>query len=792
MKTYDKFNGKRILIWGYGREGKSTERFLQTYCSPKSVKVFEGKREDINESSYDYIIKSPGIVMDEDNEKYTSQTQIFLENFRDNTVGITGTKGKSTTSALLHHVLMRAGKNTVLLGNIGEPCLDHFGSIDEDTVVVFEMSCHQLAHVTVSPHVAVFLNLYEEHLDYYRTFERYFAAKCNITKYQRPDDYLFAGGNVPRLVTDAETVRIDFNSVPDYDMKIIGHHNNYNAHFVYRIATGIFGADDAAVRSAISDFTGLSHRLQHAGSRGGIDFYDDSISTIPSATIEAISAVSNARTILIGGMDRGINYDALTDFINSHTEYNYIFSYDSGKRIFDSVNRTGNCYYAATLGEAVKLAVSITPEGYAVILSPASASYGYFKNFEERGEEFCRLCGLKDDGAGAGDLAEAVLTFTGDIGFDGYMKEKWKDENLLAPEVAAFLKDSNHVIANVEGPVYDGGTVARENSVAALLHSIDPDACSFLTGIGADVWNICNNHIMDAGAEGMKSTIAHARANSVRTVGAGMNINEASSPLIINEAGGIGMIGVGYQRACRKASDEMPGCFSWSDLDLINARIKEIKKRCRWCIVIAHAGEEFTALPSPYTRERYLTYLEMGADIVIAHHPHVVNNYELIGDKAIFYSLGNFIFDTDYQRSQMYTEHGVLLKMRFTPDQFSFEPLGITIDRTSGRICKSDVPDIFIDVPAEEYEKLKGLAAAVLIANTKRQLIYLKPTDFETASEDDFVRNFNEPLRSGRVPGETLDMQIIYPLSLTARDGEWKKSGLKKAISYMLSQTDIC
>ena len=153
MKTYDKFTGKRILIWGYGREGKSTEHFLARFCRPEKVDIFEGKREDINEDLYDYIVKSPGIVMDDDDPKYTSQTQIFLENFRLNTVGITGTKGKSTTSALLHHVLAAAGRKTVLLGNIGEPCLDYFDQIDDDTVAVFEMSCHQLAHVTISPHI---------------------------------------------------------------------------------------------------------------------------------------------------------------------------------------------------------------------------------------------------------------------------------------------------------------------------------------------------------------------------------------------------------------------------------------------------------------------------------------------------------------------------------------------------------------------------------------------------------------------------------------------------------------
>ncbi len=371
------------------------------------------------------------------------------------------------------------------------------------------------------------------------------------------------------------------------------------------------------------------------------------------------------------------------------------------------------------------------------------------------------------------------------------MKDKWKDKALLSEEVSSFIGDSDHVITNVEGPLCDlsssdpGG---RDAAAAALMHSMDPGVSQFLSGIGSDIWNICNNHIMDSGAVGMESTLKLAAGCKAQTLGAGMNIEEASAPVILEEAGGIGMIGVGYQRACRKADDKTPGCFSWSDTDLIRKRISEIRETCRWCIVVAHAGEEFTALPSPYTRDRYISFLDMGADIVVAHHPHVVNNYELIGDKAIFYSLGNFIFDTDYQRSQMYTEYGVLLKIRFTNEAFSFEPLCIKIDRNSETIVSEDMLPIFTDVPADAYEELKGLAARVLIENTKRQLRYMKPGEFANASEDGFVRNFYEPLRSGRVPGETLDMQIIYPLSLTCTGDVHVPAGMQGVVDHMLSQ----
>lgn len=396
MNEYKKFSKKRILIWGYGREGRSTERFLSKYCDPLSVDIFEGQRSDICDDDYDYVVKSPGIAMDEDNEKYTSQTQIFLECFRDRTIGITGTKGKSTTSALMHHVLVRGGKKAILLGNIGAPCLDYFGQMtgDDEIIAVFEMSCHQLAHLTVSPHIAFFLNLYEEHLDYYKTLDKYFDAKAHIARFMTASDNLFAGDNVPPLSTKAAVTVIDHTDIPSYDLRILGHHNDLNAHFVYTAASTLFGLEDKVIFDALSDFEGLPHRLQYIGTKDGIDFYDDSISTIPSATIQALSSVPNAKTVLIGGMDRGIDYGELTGFIDSNGGYEYIFAYASGKRIYDSIKKAENCHLVKDLAEAVKLGISLTPAGHALILSPAAASYGDFKNFEERGDAFRNLCGL--------------------------------------------------------------------------------------------------------------------------------------------------------------------------------------------------------------------------------------------------------------------------------------------------------------------------------------------------------------------------------------------------------------
>ncbi|MBP5492605.1 MAG: UDP-N-acetylmuramoyl-L-alanine--D-glutamate ligase [Clostridiales bacterium] len=780
MKITEKLQNKKILIWGKGREGKSSEKFLKEHVPTATYDMFEGKEDQIRELSenYDLILKSPGIVTKDSNPKYISQTRLFMEEFRGQVIGITGTKGKSTTSSLLYHVLhdLRDG-NAILCGNIGLPCFDYYDDIKNDTLVVYELSCHQLSDLETSPHIAVFLNLYEDHLDRYITMENYFNAKKNITIHQKEGDFLFYGNDVPEIDTKAKKVRLNFDESLDFSMKLQGAHNRFNATFVFRICTEVLGLDADKVRKSIESFTGLHHRLEFIGNYDGIDFYNDSISTIPQATIQAATSIANTGTLLIGGMDRGIDYDTLIAFIKEHAEYQYIFAYESGKRIYDELGDLPYCHLVSDIKESVDLARKITPVGKACIMSPAAASYTHFKDFEARGEKFCQLV-----------KGETTLVFTGDIGFDRYMDHKWEDPDLLSKKIKDVLSFADHVIANVEGPIMECPKNDVNEGTKQLLHFMDPAVADFLKENHCDIWNICNNHIMDAGPEGIASTLKEAQKRDIRTIGAGMDIHEARKILTLPEAGGIGMFGVGYQRACRKADEEKPGCFSWSDLDAIEEAIKEIKKTCRWCIVVAHAGEEFTPLPSPYTRERYHLYLKMGADIVVSHHPHVPMNYETVGDKAIFYSLGNFIFDTDYQRSQFNTEKGLLLSLKFSKDSFSFTPYGLDIKRGEEHVDIGDLPVIFQDVPEEEYKLLSPLSTKMHIAATKRQMTYLDPKRFKDATEEEWKAHFAEPMRTGRVPGETLDFFILCPLAEEAEKEEWKKSKMTDIVKYIQDQ----
>mgnify|MGYP002868631641 CR=1 FL=1 len=392
--------GKKILIWGYGREGKATERFIKKFCEGSTYEIYEGSRDGVHEDDYDYIFVSPGIPFEEVNPKFTSETQLFLELFSGRTIGITGTKGKSTTSCLLYNAIKNSGRKSCLVGNISVPCLDYYEEMleNQDETAVFELSCHQCQRLTVSPHIAVFLNLFEDHLDRYITEEHYFDAKLGITKNQTEKDIIYLGAQVPEFETRAERKIINKNEIGDYELFIPGEHNKYKAEFVRRICVEELKLDENKVREGMKGFHGLPHRLEYIGNYDGVLYYDDSISTIPEAAIGAVKSISKVRTVLIGGMDRHIEYDILEDFIRNNPSVNFIASYEAGKRICKETGEQKNLYFRNNLDEAVKLAKEITEEGTACVLSPAAASYGYFKNFEERGDYFKKLVGGKIEG----------------------------------------------------------------------------------------------------------------------------------------------------------------------------------------------------------------------------------------------------------------------------------------------------------------------------------------------------------------------------------------------------------
>ncbi len=411
---------KKVLIAGYGREGMANFSACEKAGGYSSLDVCDmnesitlpcghrlicGERYLDSMNDYDLVFKSPGIVLPNPVESYqcviTSQTDIFMTVFREQIIGITGTKGKSTTSSFIHHLLISAGKDAILGGNIGIPVFGIADEINEDAVVVMELSCHQLEYASVSPAKAIYLNLYEEHLDHYGTFDKYRIAKEHIYYNQLPSDYLFAGENVipqngsykSNLTVIRNHDSLPFTSLEDIGASLRGEHNMLDLAFAYEISK-LYGITDAVFTEAVRTFKPLAHRLSPIGTKDGITYIDDSISTTPFSAISALKAYPNTGVLLLGGMDRGIDYVPIAAYLKETVgEIDYIvLMYESGKRILamleDNAALMEHVVYIEELKEACEFAAKNCAKGKAVLLSPAAASYGYFKNFEERGDKF--------------------------------------------------------------------------------------------------------------------------------------------------------------------------------------------------------------------------------------------------------------------------------------------------------------------------------------------------------------------------------------------------------------------
>ncbi|MBQ9879229.1 MAG: UDP-N-acetylmuramoyl-L-alanine--D-glutamate ligase [Clostridia bacterium] len=415
------FNGKKILILGFGREGRSTLSMIKKTAPDAEVavadmsavdpgdpgiKVYSGERYmDALADGFDVVMKTPGIafldVTVPDGTLVTCQNDLFLRFRSCRAVGVTGTKGKTTTSTLIYRILREAGVDARLFGNIGVPPFEELDA-PESCVAVIEMSSHQLEFTRTSPDVAVLTNIYEEHLDHYATgFAGYADAKLNIARYQTSDGVFiyngdeFADGFPRPLETRAKKVPVrstDALPVPEdfYNPHLRGAHNRFDMLIASR-AAAVFGAGDDAAARAFAAFEGIEHRMEYVGRVRGIDFYNDAIATIPMAALSAMDAIPETATLIVGGMDRGIDYKPLIDGLLDRKPVNLICMPDTGYTIGDTLKAAGyagNIIRAADMQAAVDAAFDVTPEGKVCLLSPAAASYNVYKNFEYKGKDF--------------------------------------------------------------------------------------------------------------------------------------------------------------------------------------------------------------------------------------------------------------------------------------------------------------------------------------------------------------------------------------------------------------------
>lgn len=403
----NRLRGKRILILGFGREGKSSLAFLKKYLPEAQVAVadknpMEGvthSGENYLQSVYDYdiVIKTPGISLkdlDAQSVEITSQTDLFLSQFHSQTIGISGTKGKSTTTSLIYHLLKESGHDAILTGNIGIPCFDIMEQIHEDSIVVYELSAHQLEYVHNSPRVGVLLNVFEEHLDHFGTFERYKHAKFNLLRYMGADDYAVVHDSLlmdtlSLGVNNVTFSRMDF-VIDEEALPILGPHNLLNAKAAL-CACSAYGVDVREVIPHLYTFKPLEHRLEPVGTLDGVIFVNDSISTIPQAAIAACETLGRVDFMLLGGFDRDIDYVPLVEYMLEHPVPHLLFTGKAGERMMAMMKFRGvasNLVVYHNMEEAFEYLKTHAKSGDVCLLSPAASSYDQYKNFEERGAKF--------------------------------------------------------------------------------------------------------------------------------------------------------------------------------------------------------------------------------------------------------------------------------------------------------------------------------------------------------------------------------------------------------------------
>lgn len=420
-KAAEFFKNKDILILGFGREGQATYNYIRKYfpeknltiadknqimLNDKNIKIICGKNylEEVNK--HEIIMKSPGIsfknIKIKDGITVSDETDIFLMCAPCKTIGITGSKGKTTTSTLTYLMLKEAGFDTKLIGNIGVPVFECMDELTEKSIPVIEMSSHQLEFCTHSPTVAILTNIYEEHLDHYKDgFKGYINAKMNITTHQDACNYFIYNatqgykGRFNIVATGAISLGIKSNDELPFKINnphLIGEHLRHDILFA-ACAARLFGVDNKTIEKSLENFHGIEHRMENIGNFKDIIFYNDVIATIPHAVECAVKALKNVDTLIFGGMDRGLEYCEFESFLENSEISNLIGLKDTGFKILDNLKnyKNKNLIKAENLDQAVKSAFKLTAKGKICLLSPAASSYNEYKNFEEKGKAFKTL-----------------------------------------------------------------------------------------------------------------------------------------------------------------------------------------------------------------------------------------------------------------------------------------------------------------------------------------------------------------------------------------------------------------
>ncbi len=402
------YKEKKVAIIGYGLEGQDVEKFLK--CRGANITILDQKDDSTylsNLDKFDIIIRSPGVypykeelvAVQKSGVRITTPTHIFFNEFKGKIIGVTGTKGKGTTSTLIYDILQSAGLDICLGGNIGKPLLGLLPKLTLKSYVVMEMSSFQLIDLPVSPDIAVVLNITSDHMDWHKNQKEYIDAKMNIVKYQKSSDWAVINNEYKISSSFAKKTKANviffskkiLNDKYKKDLILKGEHNLENIGAAVAVAK-ILNVDEKIILKTVKKFRGLEHRLEFVRKIGGVRFYNDSFATGPQPTIAAINSFVEDETLILGGSDKGLDYRELGNTINkSQNIKNIILIGTTAKKIKKYIN-TGkiitHCLEFASMKEIALKAFDISKEGSVVVLSPASASFDMFENYKDRGNQF--------------------------------------------------------------------------------------------------------------------------------------------------------------------------------------------------------------------------------------------------------------------------------------------------------------------------------------------------------------------------------------------------------------------
>ena len=405
----------KIAIAGYGAEGRAN---FDYWHRPGNELTIVDEREAIDDApagaatmlgagafgqlqGFDVVVRTAGLAPRKivtDGQVWSATNEFFAQ-CPAPIIGVTGTKGKGTTSSLMVSILRAAGKTEHLVGNIGAPALAELANIQPSDIVVYELSSFQLWDARASPHIAVVLGIEPDHLDVHESFEEYVAAKGNIARFQAPSDVVIYNQNntyayqIAQL-SPGQKIAYPF-AIDEYaaSLKLPGAHNRENAAAAIA-ATRQFGVDDDAIRQGLASFTGLPHRLKFIREVDSIRLYDDNYSTTPSSTLAAVKAFSVPEILIAGGYDKGVDMSEFAAELSRVSNLSHIILIgQTGPQLRDLLADHG--YHTVTLlegkpsmSEIVSTAIQQANDGDVVVMSPAYASFDMFKNVIDRGDQF--------------------------------------------------------------------------------------------------------------------------------------------------------------------------------------------------------------------------------------------------------------------------------------------------------------------------------------------------------------------------------------------------------------------